>query len=148
MSSFESADYYDYYDHESLSPEDHDDLTFKTWAYADDQAGWISAAGYIVYGLTFIPVWLAYPFITIVKLANNIFLLYDVIVSANFLLSYKYVDDDSIVNWSNFYAYTFRRWLVDFLLSPLYYFTQGFFFFNWILNLIPWVLSEVNLFWV
>ena len=95
---------------------------------------------------TLIPSVLAMPFILVAKSFTNIYLIIDAIFK--FLgLGFHPARESFIWTMDNWWGYSFRRWIVDFILTPIHFFTQAIPFVNWILNLIPivsyWANAEV-----
>ena len=89
-----------------------------------------------MYGLTWIPSVLGIPIIMFIKFITNIYIGVDGIFK---LLGLGLHPKREAYIWTmdNWWAYSFRRWIVDYLLTPIHPFTQAIPFANWILNLIP-----------
>ena len=88
-----------------------------------------------MYLLTIVPSVLAMPFISVLKIGVNIYLMVDMVFK--FLgLGLHPAREAYIWTMDNWWGYSFRRWLVDLLLTPMHFFTQAVPFVNWLLNLI------------
>ena len=88
-----------------------------------------------MYACTLIPSVVAMPFIYVLKGFVNIYLFVDMVFK---LLGLGFHPTSQAYIWTmdNWWAYAFRRWIVDLFLTPLHIFTQSIPFANWMLNLI------------
>ena len=75
-----------------------------------------------MYGLTLIPSVLAWPFIFVVKTFVNIYLFVEMILRI-VSLPFHPATEKFIWTTENWLAYSFRRWIVDWLLTPVHFFT-------------------------
>ena len=116
---------------------------YNAWSIDPSWTGYIYNAWYIMYGLTIVPTFFAMPFILIVKAFVNIYLFVDMVLKA-LGLGFHPVREAYIWSMDNWWGYSFRRWLVDWLLTPLHFFTQLIPFVNWILNMITMVAYWAN----
>ena len=79
-------------------------------------------AWYAMYGLSILPSVTAMPFILVCKAAVDILLVVD--AALKFLgLAFQPADKAYIWTMDNWWGYSFRRWLVDAMLTPLHFFT-------------------------
>ena len=86
--------------------------------------------------MTIIPSVIGWPFILVVKVFVNIYLFVDMIFK---ILGMGFHPPKEAFIWTidNWWAYSFRRWIVDLLLTPIHFLTQWIPIANWMLNLIP-----------
>ena len=99
-----------------------------------------------MYLLTIIPSVLGIPFIWLFKTLTNLLLFLDMILKLCGLGFYP-SNQAYIWNIDNWWKYSFRRWIIDFLLTPVHGFTQIIPIANWLLNILPifgyWVNAMV-----
>ncbi len=88
-----------------------------------------------MYLLTIVPSVLAMPFIYTVKAFVNIYLFIDMVFKL-LGLGFHPAREAYIWTMDNWWGYSFRRWIVDGLLTPMHFFTQLIPFANWLLNMI------------
>ena len=112
-----------------------DQAAYNAWALDPTWDDYIYGAWGSMYLLTIVPSVLAMPFISVLKIGVNIYLIVDMVFK--FLgLGFHPAREAYIWTMDNWWAYSFRRWFVDLLLTPMHFFTQAIPFVNWILNLI------------
>ena len=116
---------------------------YNAWSIDPSWTGYIYNAWYIMYGLTIVPTFFAMQFILIVKAFVNIYLFVDMVLKA-LGLGFHPAREAYIWSMDNWWNYSFRRWIVDLLHTPLHFFTQLIPFFNWILNMITMVAYWAN----
>ena len=112
-----------------------DQAVYEAWALDPTWDDYIYGAWGTMYALTIVPSVLAMPFISVLKIGVNIYLIVDMVFK--FLgLGFHPAREAYIWTMDNWWGYSFRRWLVDLLLTPMHFFTQAVPFVNWLLNLI------------
>ena len=97
-----------------------------------------------MYGLTLFSV-LGYPGIYILKTLTNIYIAVDGVFKL-LGLGLHPAREAYIWTMGNWWFYSFRRWIVDYFLTPIHVFTQAIPFVNWLLNLIPLFAYWANAF--
>ena len=96
--------------------------TYNAWALDPTWDDYVYYAWYAMYGLTIIPSVVAMPFIYVVKALVNIYLFVDMVFK--FLgLGFHPAREAYIWTMENWWGYSFRRWIVDGLLTPMHFFT-------------------------
>ena len=110
-----------------------------TWGYA------IYAFWGVFYLSTFIFSAVGIPFQSFWKNLANISIAADGIFK---LLGLGFHPSNQAYIWTmdNWWAYSFRRWIVDLFMGPIQWFTQSVPFANWLLNIIPLVAYWFNAF--
>ena len=88
-----------------------------------------------MYLWTIIPSVLGIPFILFIKSLANLLLFTDMILKVIGLGFYP-ADQAYIWNMDNWWKYSFRRWIVDLVLTPAHVITQTIPFLNWLFNII------------
>ena len=109
--------------------------TYEAWAIDESWSSYIYNAWYAMYGFTIIPSVFAMPFIIITKAFVNIYLLVDMILKI-LGLGFHPARENFIWTMDNWWGYSFRRWIIDYFLTPMHFFTQAIPFVNWMLNLL------------
>ena len=89
-----------------------------------------------MYLLSIFPSFTALPGIYILKTLTNIYIAVDGVFKL-LGLGLHPAKEAYIWTMGNWWFYSFRRWIVDYMLSPIHYFTQAIPIANWLLNLIP-----------
>ena len=95
-----------------------------------------------MYLLSSVPSFVGFNFQMMAKTLTSTYLIFDVIIRAILVGSNKY--DPKIWTYYNWLVYSVRRFVVDYMLTFLQFFTQLIPGWNWILNLIPLALSYYN----
>ena len=82
------------------------------------------------------------------KYIGNLFLAVDAYEKLDDL-DYHPAEEAYIWTLDNWFSYSFRRWIVDFLLTPFHVFFQILPFGNWFLNLLLMIINihNVVIFW-
>ena len=96
--------------------------TYNAWAINDGWNDYIYWAWYAMYALTIIPSVAAMPFIYVFKAFVNIYLFVDMVMKL-LNLGFHPAREAYIWTMDNWWGYSFRRWFVDGLLTPLHVFT-------------------------
>jgi len=104
---------------------------------------------YVAYGLSYALSIIPSIFgVTPMLLSKSLFLyylIYDGIVRL-FTISSKSTDEPKIWNYTNWLVYSLRRYFVEVVANNINILTQLIPGLNWILNLIPFAISYVNIF--
>ena len=87
-----------------------------------------------MYGLTLFSV-LGYPGIILLKNLTNIYIAVDGVFKL-LGLGLHPAKEAYIWTMGNWWAYSFRRWIVDLVLTPVHVITQTIPFLNWLFNII------------
>ena len=95
-----------------------------------------------MYLLSSVPSFVGFNFQMMAKTLTSTYLIFDVIIRAYLVGSNQF--DPKIWTYYNWLVYSVRRFVVDYMLTFLQFFTQLIPGWNWILNLIPLALSYYN----
>jgi len=90
----------------------------------------------MMYFFTIIPSVGGLPLIMMLKIFSNIYIGVDGVFKL-LGLGLHPAREAYIWTMGNWWFYSFRRWIVDYMLTPVHAFTQAIPFANWLLNLIP-----------
>ena len=115
---------------------------FNAWAVTPTTNNTVISFWIVFYLFTIIPSILGAPFITFGNLCSNFFLFSDMLFKL--FNAQKIPIDPSLWSIENWLSFSFRRWIVDWLIAPLNYLTQLIPIANWLLNLIPLYLHYAN----
>ena len=98
------------------------EATYKAWGLDPNWDDYMYWAWGLMYIETLIPSVLAMPFILVTKAYTNIYLIVD--ATFKFLgLGFHPARESFIWTMDNWWGYSFRRWIVDFILTPIHFFT-------------------------
>ena len=95
---------------------------YNAWSLDPVWDDYIYYAWYAMYALTIVPSVAAMPFIMILKIFTNTYIAVDGVFK---LLGLGFHPAREAYIWTldNWWAYSFRRWIVDYLLTPMHFFT-------------------------
>ena len=115
---------------------DQSQAIYDAWSLDPVWSDYVYYAYYAMYALTILPSVSAMPLIYLFKFFTNVYIAVDGVFKL-LGLGLHPAKEAYIWTMGNWWFYSFRRWIVDYMLTPVHAFTQAIPFANWLLNLIP-----------